>query len=107
MKKNVKKEGIKIIEYLLLILVCFLIIPNHCIRYFKSFLLYSEEILLISDEGIVIYDASINNYTILQQSNLISSENDLDYVSFAQSPPQEENYIFCRLKLIFTYSMNI
>ena len=98
MEINFQKQKIKINQYLLFILVCLLIIPSKCVKYFKSFLLYSEEILLISDEGIIIYYPSINNYTILQQSNLISSENDLDYISFAQSPPQEENYIFCRLK---------
>ena len=91
MEINFQKEKIKLNQYLLFILVCLLIIPSKCVKYFKSFLLYSEEILLISDEGIIIYYPSINNYTILQQSNLISSENDLDYVSFAQSPPQEEN----------------
>ena len=98
MGKNVRKQSTKINQNLLIILICLLIIPFQCIRYFKSFLLYSEEILLISDEGILKYDPSINNYSIIQESNLISSENDLDYISFTQSPAEEGGYIFCRLK---------
>lgn len=73
MEKNVEKEAIKINQYLLFILICLLIIPTQCVKYFKSFYLYSEDILLISDEGIIIYNPLTNNHSILQTSNLISS----------------------------------
>ena len=108
MEKNVEKETIKINQYLLFILICLFIIPTQCVKYFNSFYLYSEDILLISDEGIIIYNPLTNNHSILQTSNLISSTNDLDYISFTQSPPEEESYIFCRLKnYIFLFDENL
>ena len=105
MKKN---EVIKINHFLFFIWICFFIIPNLSVKYFKFFYLISQEILIISDLGIIKYEPSDNSYTIILQYNLIFSEAELDFISFEQSPSEEGGYIFCRLKNnIFIFDENL
>ena len=89
---------------LFFITIGFLIIPLQSFRYFRAYNLLSKYILLITDVGIEVYDPQLNQKTIITESDLITGDNDIDYISFAQSPSDEGGYIYCRLKnYIFIY----
>ena len=107
MNKNRKNE-IQSKIYFFLTLFFLLIIHTESFTYFKAFNLLSENILLITDEGIIKYDPLTKNQTLVQSSNLITSINDLDAISFVQSPSDDGGYIFCRLKTyIFIFDENL
>ena len=107
MNKNRKNE-IQSKIYFFLTLFFLLIIHTESFTYFKAFNLLSENILLITDEGIIKYDSSTRNQTLVQSSDLISSINDLEKISFVQSPSDEGGYIFCRLKsYIYIFDENL
>ena len=94
--------------YLFFIIFFLLIIQSHSFKFLKSFNLLSNNILLITDEGIIKYEPSTNNQTLVQSSDLISSEKDLEYISFLQFPSYEGGDILCRLKNhIFIFDENL
>ena len=64
---------------------------------FKPFNLLSDYAVLITDEGIIKYDPSLNSQQIVVQSNAISSQNDQNYISFAQFSLDDGGYVICRL----------
>ena len=106
MNINGKNEEIKI--YVFFILIFLLITPSQTFKYYKSFTLLSKKILLITNEGIIKYDPLTKEKDIIQSSNLITSSDDLELISFVQSPSDEGGYIFCRLKnKIFIFDENL
>ena len=99
-KMNIIKSNIII----LFITIGFLIIPLKSFKCFRAYNLLSNYILLITNEGIEVYDPQLNEHTILTESDLITGDSDIDYISFAQSPSDEGGYIYCRLKnYVFIY----
>ena len=86
-------------KLILFMIICSLIIPSISFKYFKAHTLLSNNILLITNEGIIEYDPqSATSKTIMNNSSLIPSDTDQEYISFAQFPSEEGGYIFCRLK---------
>ena len=83
----------------ILITIYSLIIPLHSFLYFKAYnLISSDKIILITNEGIYAYDSQSNEFTKLLESSLISGEDDLKSISFAQSPSENGGFFYCRLK---------
>ena len=70
------------------------------VKHFKAFnLLSNNNIILISNEGIEKYDPdSKERFKLVTDNNLISSGNEINLISFAQFPLEEDGYIFCRVK---------
>ena len=105
MVSSIKNDRIENTIIVFFIIICSLIVPLKSFTYFKAHsLLSSNYILLITDEGILKYDSQLNQYNIIQNTNLITNNGDIYYISFAQSPLDEGGYIYCRLKnFIFIY----
>jgi hypothetical protein len=64
---------------------------------FKPFNLLSNYVVLITDEGILKYNPSSNTHQNVVPSNAISSQNDQNYISFAQFNLDDGGYVICRL----------
>ena len=86
----------KLNKYLFFILI-FLLNLFQSFKYFRAYTLFSKDILLITDEGIIKYISTNKEQIKVKESNLISSENYLDYISFSQLSLVEGGYIFARL----------
>ena len=88
----------------------YLILPIYkSFKYFRAYNLLSGEILLITDEGIIKIDQTTAEQISLYSYNnadILTSKDDIKYISFAQSPLG--NYLFCRIKqyIIILYSEN-
>ena len=67
-------------------------------KYFKSFEFISNDLLLVTEEGIIKYNLDSGNQKIIISANIIRSENDLEFISFAQFPSNEGGFILCRIK---------
>ena len=92
------------------IIIHLLIIYIKSFKYFKAFNLLSNNIIFITDAGIIKYDPESNTQTMIQETNIITSQSEQDYIQFAQSPLDEGGYVFCRLKnyiFIFDETLNI
>ena len=92
------------------IIIHLLIIYIKSFKYFKAFNLLSNNIIFITDAGIIKYDPESNSQTMIQETNIITSQSEQDYIQFAQSPLDEGGYVFCRLKnyiFIFDETLNI
>ena len=85
-------------KLILFMIICSLIIPSISFKYFKAHTLLSNNILLITNDGIIEYDPQSATSKTIMVSDLITSNNDLEFTSFAQFPSEEGGYIFCRLK---------
>ena len=76
----------------------FLLIANiRTFSNFKPFNLLSGYSVLITDEGIIKYNPSINYHQKVVSSYVISSQNDQNYISFAQFSLIDGGYVICRL----------
>ena len=104
-KSNTYKFSIK--SFLIYILfIIFIIIPNiYSVKFFKAYNLLSQELLLISNEGIILLNSESGDKTnILSFNDIITNENDLQFVSFNQ-PSYLDRNIICRVKeYIFIFS---
>ena len=98
MNKNEKRKKILSNIYFSFFIFFFLIAQSKSFKYYKAFTLLSKNILIISDEGIIKYNPSTKQQAMIQSSNLISSRDDLNFISFTQSPSDEGGYIFCRFR---------
>ena len=108
MEKKVKEQNIKRNICLFLTIIYGLIISSKSFIYFKAFNLLSNNILFISDEGVIKYVPETNNKTVVHPFNLITTETELDYISFAQLPLDEGGYVFCRIKeYIYIYDEDL
>ena len=108
MKKKAKEQKIKVNICLFLTIIYGLIISSKSIKYFKGFNLLSNNILFISDEGIIKYVPENDTKILVHPFNLITSETDLDYISFAQFPLDEGGHVFCRIKeYIYIYDEDL
>ena len=89
----------------ILITIYSLIIPLHSFLYFKAYNLNSSnKIILITEEGIIAYDSQLDEFTDILTSSLIGGKDDLQSISFSQSPSENGGYFYCRLKKeIFIY----
>ena len=96
MNGNNKSENMKLNKYLFFILI-FLLYPSQCFKYFKVYPLFSKDFLLITDEGIIKFSSITKAYIFIKESDIISSEADLDYISFSQLSLVEGGYVFARL----------
>ena len=85
-------------KLILFMIICSLIIPSISFKYFKAYTLLSNKFLLITTDGIIEYDPQSATSKTIMVSDLITSNNDLEFTSFAQFPSEEGGYIFCRLK---------
>ena len=85
-------------KLILFMIICSLIIPSISFKYFKAHTLLSNNILLITNDGIIEYDPRSDTSKTIMVSDLITSNNELEFTSFAQFPSEEGGYIFCRLK---------
>ena len=84
-------------SYLYYIILFLFINVIKSFTYFQAFSLF-KDIILITDEGIFKYDPSTGNNLLIQSTNVIASQLDLDYVSFAQFPIDDGGYVLIRLK---------
>ena len=105
-KINIVKTTSK--SYLYFIVIYLLIIEIKSFQYFNVFYLLSGEFLLITDEGIIKFNPSTNTPSTIKSSNIISSQDDQNYISFSQFTEEEGGYIICRLKkTIFVFNCNL
>ena len=84
-------------SYLYYIILFFFINVIKSFTYFHAFSLF-KDIILITDEGIFKYDPSTGNNLLIQSTNVIASQLDLDYISFAQFPIDDGGQVLIRLK---------
>ena len=91
---------IKILKNMFTIIYFLLFHYSFSLKQFRAFnLLSNNAVILITDEGIEKYDPELKERNILVSENgLISSDTDINLVSFAQFPLEEGGYIFCRVK---------
>ena len=80
-KINIVKTTSK--SYLYFIVIYLLIIEIKSFQYFNVFYLLSGEFLLITDEGIIKFNPSTNTPSTIKSSNIISSQDDQNYISFS------------------------
>ena len=108
MKYKIEIENNNFKSYLYYTIIYLLIIHINSFQNFKAFTLLSNDIVLITDAGIIKYNPSTYTQTVINQNNIISSQNDQDYISFIQFPENEGGYAICRLKnTIFVYNNNL
>ena len=104
-KRNTYKSSNKS-NFVYILFTIFLIIPNiYSVKFFRAYNLLSQELLLISDEGILLLNSESGEKTTIESfNNIITSEEDLQFVSFNQPSYLDQN-IICRVKeYIFVYS---
>ena len=105
-KISIEKSTSK--PYLYYIIIYLLLINIKSFQNFNAFTLLSNDILLITDVGIFKYNPSTDTQTIIKSSNIISSQDDQNYISVSQFTENEGGYIICRLKkTIFVFNSNL
>ena len=95
----IKKETIHSKYIPFFIIICLIIIPSKCFKYFKAFTLLSNNIVLITDKGIIKYNPQTGiSQTIVELTFVIDQETEQEFFSFAQSPEEDGGTVFCRIK---------
>ena len=108
MKYKIKNENNILKSCLYYAIIYTLIINIKSFQNFKAYNLISNDIVLITDQGIIRSNTSSGTQTSILESNIISSQNDQDYISFTQFPENEGGYAICRLKnTIYVFSDNL
>ena len=110
MKVVIKSFNSKYFKILLFFLIFFLSFPIFkSFIYFRAYNLISDTILLITDEGFIFTDKDNQDPKNIYQTELFSSSDDLQYISFTQADYDNGNLLFCRIKekiYILSYDLN-